>query len=157
MNRSKTETFEPRIVGFLCNWCSGAGATLAGSMRKKYPANFRAIRFNCTGSIDPQYVLSAFREGADGVMILGCHPGDCHYKEGNYNAWKRYHLLKAMLDQFGIEEERLFLDWVSASEGARFVELVTEVTEKVRRLGPLCLGWPPRTSPAVERPGLEKR
>lgn len=139
MSQSETGQFEPLIVGFLCNWCSGAGATLAGSMQKKYPANFRPIRFNCTGAIDPQYVLAAFREGADGVIILGCHPGDCHYKKGNYSALKRYTLLKRMLAQFGVEPERLVLDWVSAGEAQKFVEVVTDITERVKLLGPLTL------------------
>ncbi len=136
MSESESGAFEPLIVGFLCNWCSGAGATLAGNMQKKYPANFRAVRLNCTGAVDPQYVLTAFREGADGVLILGCHPGDCHYKEGNFNALKRYHLLKAVLAQFGVEEERFALDWVSASQADKFVETVVEMRDKLSELGP---------------------
>ena len=139
MHPFENAAFEPKIVGFLCNWCSGAGATLAGANRKVYPPNFRPIKVNCTGAIDPQYVLKAFHEGADGVVILGCHPGDCHYKEGNYNALKRHHLLSKMLGQFGIDERRLVLDWVSASEAGRFVEIVTAATETLRALGPLGL------------------
>ena len=129
--------FEPNIVGFLCNWCSYEGADSAGRARKDYPANLRVIRVLCSGRTDPQFVIEAFKEGADGVMILGCHPGDCHYKEGNFQALNRYTLLKRMLVQFGIEDERFRLDWISASEHEKFVEVVSEMVEKVRRLGPL--------------------
>lgn len=129
--------FEPRIVGFLCNWCSYAGADAAGSARKIYPPNVRVIRVMCTGRIDPQFVIKAFQAGADGVMILGCHPGDCHYKEGNYKALRRFHLLRKMLTQFGIEEERFRLDWVSASEADKFVETIIDMVQKVKALGPL--------------------
>ena len=129
--------FEPRIVGFLCNWCSYAGADAAGSARKTYPPNVRVIRVMCTGRIDPQFVIKAFQAGADGVMILGCHPGDCHYKEGNYKALRRFHLLRKMLTQFGIEEERFRLDWVSASEADKFVETISDMVQKIKALGPL--------------------
>jgi F420-non-reducing hydrogenase iron-sulfur subunit len=129
--------FEPNIIGFLCNWCSYEGADSAGRARKAYPANLRVIRVLCSGRTDPQFVIEAFKEGADGVMILGCHPGDCHYKEGNLQALNRYTLLKRMLVQFGIEDERFRLDWISASEQEKFVEVVSEMVEKVRRLGPL--------------------
>ncbi len=129
--------FEPKIVGFLCNWCSYEGADAAGRARKEYPANFRAVRVMCTGRVDPQFVIKAFREGADGVMILGCHPGDCHYKEGNFQALKRYAVLKKVLVQFGIEGERLRLDWISAGEKEKFVDVVTKMVERVRQLGPL--------------------
>lgn len=129
--------FEPKIVGFLCNWCSYEGADSAGRARRDYPANFRTIRVMCTGRIDPQFVMEAFRAGADGVMILGCYPGSCHYKEGNYKVLRRYHLLKKMLVQLGIEEERFTLDWVSASDGERFAKVVKETVERVRALGPI--------------------
>jgi F420-non-reducing hydrogenase iron-sulfur subunit len=129
--------FEPKIVGFLCNWCSYECADSAGRARKDYPANFRTIRVMCSGRIDPQFVMEAFRAGADGVIILGCYPGSCHYKEGNYKALRRYHLLKKMLVQLGIEEERFTLDWVSASEGGRFAKVVKETVERVRALGPI--------------------
>ena len=114
------ETFEPKIVGFLCNWCSYTGADLAGTARMVYAPNVRIIRVMCSGRVDPQFVLKAFNEGADGVLISGCHPGDCHYQEGNYKALRRYKLLTKMLEQFGIEADRFRLEWVSAAEGAKF-------------------------------------
>ncbi|MES0363300.1 MAG: hydrogenase iron-sulfur subunit [Desulfobacteria bacterium] len=129
--------FEPVIVGFLCNWCAYEGADAAGRARKPYPVNLRVIRVLCSGRTDPQFVMEAFKEGADGVVILGCHPGECHYKEGNFQTLKRYTILKKMLVQFGIEEDRLKLDWISASERDKFVEVVSEMVEKVRKLGPL--------------------
>ena len=129
--------FEPVIVGFLCNWCAYEGADAAGRARKPYPPNLRVIRILCSGRTDPQFILEAFGEGADGVLILGCHPGDCHYKEGNFQTLKRYTILKRMLGQFGIEGDRLRLDWISASERDRFVEVVSEMVERVRQLGPL--------------------
>lgn len=130
-------SFEPRIVGFLCNWCSYAGADLAGTSRIKYPPNVRPIRVMCSGRVDPLFVLKAFREGADGVLICGCHPGDCHYLEGNYKTMRRVPLLRKMLEQFGIEPERLRLEWVSAAEGDVFAKVVEDMVEKVRALGPL--------------------
>jgi len=128
--------FEPRIVGFLCNWCSYTGADLAGTSRVKYPPNVRVIRVMCSARIDPTFVLKALSEGADGVLICGCHPGDCHYVEGNYKAMRRYALLKKMLQAYGIEEDRVRLEWVSASEGVRFGDLVKDMTEKIRKIGP---------------------
>ncbi|MFA5118472.1 MAG: hydrogenase iron-sulfur subunit [Candidatus Omnitrophota bacterium] len=130
--------FQPRIVGFLCNWCSYAGADLAGNQHKDVPSNITVIRVMCSGRVDPQFVLKAFREGADAVMILGCHPGDCHYKEGNYKALRRKRLLEVMLGQFGIEKERVLLDWVSADEAERFSLLAREMVEAVKKLGPLA-------------------
>ncbi len=130
-------SFEPKIVGFLCNWCSYRGADLAGTSRMKCAPNVRAIRVMCSGRVEPTFILKAFQSGADGVLVLGCHPGDCHYSEGNYKAMRRIPLLKKFLAQMGIEEERLRLDWVSASEGDRFVSIVNEMTEKIRALGPL--------------------
>lgn len=129
--------FEPKIIGFLCNWCSYEGADAAGRARKAYPAGLRVVRVMCSGRVDPQFILEAFKEGADGVMILGCHPGDCHYKEGNLQMLKRYAILKRVLSQFGIEEDRLKLDWISAGEGDKFVKVVCEMTERMRQLGPL--------------------
>lgn len=129
--------FEPKIVGFFCNWCSYAGADSAGTARKTYPQNVNVIRVMCSGRIDPQFVLKAFKEGADGVLILGCHPGDCHYKEGNYKALRRYKMFKKLITQFGIEEERLRLDWVSAAEGDKFVKVINEFTQTIKNLGPL--------------------
>jgi len=128
--------FEPKIVAFLCNWCSYRGADLAGASRIKCAANVRAIRVMCSGRVEPAFVLRAFELGADGVLVLGCHPGDCHYSEGNYKALRRMELLKRTLIQLGIEEDRFRLDWVSASEGDRFSHIVNEITEKVRELGP---------------------
>ncbi len=132
-----SEQFEPVIVGFLCNWCSYRAADLAGTSRTKYAPNMRAIRVMCSGRVDPQFVLKALREGADGVMIAGCHPGECHYVEGNIKALRRYILLKRMLKQWGIEEERVQLVWASASEGNVLAEAVDRMTEEVRALGPL--------------------
>jgi len=133
-----TETeFEPKIVAFVCNWCSYGGADIAGSKRLQVPSNVKLIRVMCSGRVDPEFVLEAFRQGADGVMILGCHPNDCHYIEGNYNALKRYSILKPLLDQFNIEQDRLYLDWVSASEGEKFARVTKEVSERIADLGPL--------------------
>ena len=129
--------FEPKIVGFLCNWCSYTGADLAGVSRIKWPANVRPIRVMCSGRIDPQFIVQAFRSGADGVLVSGCHPGDCHYYQGNYKALRRVHLLKRVLREFGIHPDRLKLTWVSAAEGERWAKVTREMTETVRRLGPL--------------------
>ncbi len=129
-------SFEPKIVGFLCNWCSYAGADLAGTSRLSYPQNVRIIRVPCSGRVDPLFVVKAFQDGADGVMVLGCHPGDCHYQQGNYIARRRYALMHRLLEFTGLETERLLVEWVSASEGARFADLVTDFTERVRALGP---------------------
>lgn len=130
--------FEPKIVAFLCNWCSYRGADLAGTSRIKCAANVRAIRVMCSGRVEPAFVLRAFELGADGVLVLGCHPGDCHYAEGNYKALRRMELLKRTLIQLGIGEDRFRLDWVSASEGDRFSHIVNDITEKVRALGPFA-------------------
>jgi F420-non-reducing hydrogenase iron-sulfur subunit len=129
--------FEPKIAGFLCNWCSYAGADKAGGAQLAYPPNVRVIRVMCSGRVDPQFVLEAYRQGADGVLILACHPGDCHYKEGNYRASQRHRLLLNLLQQFGIEEARCRFDYVSAGEGEKFAAVVTEMTEAIRALGPL--------------------
>ena len=129
-------TFEPTIVGFLCNWCSYTGADLAGTSRIQYAPNVRIIRVMCSARIDPTFVLKALTDGADGVLICGCHPGDCHYSEGNYKMMRRFPLLKTLLADYGIEEERVRLEWVSASEGQRFADIVNDMTERVRALGP---------------------
>jgi len=129
-------SFEPKIVGFLCNWCSYAGADLAGTSRVKYAPNVRVVRVMCSGRIDPTFVLKAFQSGADGVLVCGCHLGECHYLEGNEKTAKRIPLLKKMLGQLGIEDERVRLEWVSASEGGRFASIVDEMTEQIRGLGP---------------------
>ncbi|HXZ91046.1 MAG TPA: hydrogenase iron-sulfur subunit [Candidatus Dormibacteraeota bacterium] len=129
--------FEPKIVGFLCRWCSYAGADLAGTNRMKYPSNVSSIRVNCSGRIDPTLVMKALALGADGVLIAGCHPGDCHYTNGNIKTLRRFKLLQKMLDQFGIERERVRLEWISAAEGERYAQVVRSMTEQVRSLGPL--------------------
>ena len=134
-----TETFEPKIVSFLCNWCSYAGADLAGTSRTAYPQNIRIIRVPCSGRVDPLFVVKAFLDGADGVMVLGCHPGDCHYQQGNYYAQRRFAVMHKLLDFIGMDYERLFVDWVSASEGKRFAEVVSTFTQQVRALGPLVI------------------
>jgi F420-non-reducing hydrogenase iron-sulfur subunit len=134
---SFVERFEPKIVGLFCNWCSYAGADLAGTSRMTYAPNVRILRVPCSGRVDPTFVLKAFKEGADGVLICGCHPGECHYVEGNYKAERRFALLQKMLAQLGIEEGRFRLEWVAASEPDRLVEVVNDMTETVRRLGPL--------------------
>jgi len=131
-----SETFEPRIIAFLCNWCSYAGADLAGISRIQYPPNVRIIRVMCSGRIDPTFVVRALADGADGVLIGGCHPGDCHYLDGNHRAMRRYHLLMKLLEQFGIEKERVKLAWISAGEGDKFAQVIREITETVRKLGP---------------------
>jgi len=132
-----TERFEPKIVGFLCKWCAYTGADLAGTSRIKYPPNVNAIRVNCSGRVDPTLVLKALSAGADGVLIAGCHPGDCHYTNGNVKTIRRFKVLQKMLDQFGIERERVRLEWVSASEGERYARIVESMTEEIRALGPL--------------------
>jgi F420-non-reducing hydrogenase iron-sulfur subunit len=128
--------FEPRIVGFLCNWCSYTGADLAGTSRIKYLPNVRVIRVMCSARVDPGFVIRAFHDGADGVLVCGCHPGDCHYSEGNYKTMRRLPLLKRLLAAYGIEPERVRLEWVSASEGQRFADVVNDMTAQVRALGP---------------------
>jgi F420-non-reducing hydrogenase iron-sulfur subunit len=128
--------FEPKILAFCCNWCSYAGADLAGVSRFQYPPNIRIIRVMCSGRVDPTFILKAFEVGADGVLIAGCHPGDCHYIAGNYKARRRISLLKKVLSQLGIEGERIRLEWVSASEGARFAEVVSDFTQTIKKLGP---------------------
>ncbi len=133
------EAFEPKIVAFFCNWCTYTAADLAGISRMQYAPNVRPIRLMCSGRVDPQFVFAALREGADGVLIGGCHPGDCHYQEGNYNACRRFELLRLMLRDFGIEDERVRLEWISASEGDRVQAVCNEMTEQIRALGPLHL------------------
>ena len=128
--------FNPKIVGFLCNWCSYAGADLAGVSRIQYPPTLRIVRVMCSGRIHPIFILEAFKNGADGVLVAGCHDGDCHYLSGNYKAQNRVSLLKKVLEQFGLEPERLRLEWVSASEGDRFATIIKDMTEEIKKLGP---------------------
>ncbi len=135
----KSKPFEPRIVAFFCNWCTYTGADLAGTSRMTYAPNARIVRVMCSGRLDPQFVMSAFREGADGVLIGGCHPGDCHYQEGNYKALRRYTLLKRVLKSMGIDEKRVRLEWISASEGDRVQKVMNEMSDTLRKLGPLNL------------------
>jgi F420-non-reducing hydrogenase iron-sulfur subunit len=130
------ENFEPLIIAFCCNWCAYAGADLAGTSRTQYPPNIRIIRVMCSGMVHPNLVMDAFTKGADGVLICGCHPGDCHYQDGNLKAQKRAEAIQLMLQDFGIEEERFRLEWVSASEGPKFARVVKEFTDQVRAIGP---------------------
>jgi F420-non-reducing hydrogenase iron-sulfur subunit len=130
------EEFEPKILAFCCNWCAYAGADLAGVSRMQYPPNIRIIRVMCSGRVDPEFVLKAFSLGADGVLVLGCHPGDCHYSSGNYKTMRRVPLTRRLLAQFGMDQERLKLEWVSAAEGARFAQVVTDFTNRIKELGP---------------------
>ena len=141
------DTFEPVIIGFTCNWCSYRAADLAGTARVKYPPNVRLIRLMCSGRLDPTFVLKAIAGGADGVLITGCHPGECHYLEQNYKALRRYHLLKRTLAQMGIRPERLKLVWASAAEGVKLAEEITTFIEEVRALGPL--DWPGMTGESI--------
>ena len=134
---AENSKFEPVIVGFTCNWCSYRAADAAGMARIKYAPNVRLIRLMCSGRIDPQFVLKALAEGADGVLITGCHPGDCHYVEGNYKMLRRFQMLKRMLKDMGIEEERVRLEWISAAEGEKVKRVVNELTDTVKKLGPL--------------------
>lgn len=136
---AESKTFEPRIVAFFCNWCTYTAADLAGTARMEYAPNVRVIRIMCSGRLDPQFVVAALREGADAVLIGGCHPGDCHYQEGNYKCLRRYTLLKRMLTGMGLEPERFRLEWISASEGDKVQRVINEMTEQVRALGPLEL------------------
>jgi len=128
--------FEPNILGFLCNWCSYAGADLAGTSRMKYPSNLKSIRVMCSGRVDPAFVLEAFRKGVDGVLIAGCHPGDCHYQSGNYKTNRRVKLLKKLLEELGIDPKRVRFEYVSASEGQKFATVVTEFVAEIKQLGP---------------------
>lgn len=137
MEPGSRDSFEPRIVGFLCNWCSYAGADKAGAAQNTYPPNVNVIKVMCSGRIDPQFVMAAFQKGADGVIILACHPGDCHYKEGNYRAVQRHRMLLRLLDQLGIEGDRCRLDFVSAGESDKFVAVIKDMEAAIKRLGPL--------------------
>ncbi|HEX7319022.1 MAG TPA: hydrogenase iron-sulfur subunit [bacterium] len=128
--------FKPKVVVFCCNWCSYAGADLAGVSRLQMHPNFRIIRTMCSGRIEPEFVLRAFKNGADGVLLTGCHPGDCHYISGNYKALRRYQGMKVLLKEFGINENRFRLEWVSAGEGIKFQQVINDFIDEVQRLGP---------------------
>lgn len=128
--------YEPKVLGFLCNWCSYAGADLAGTSRIKYPPNIRIIRVPCSGRVDPLLIVKAFERGFDGVLVSGCHPGDCHYTQGNYYARRRLAILRDLLEFIGIERDRFRLEWVSAAEGQRFAEIVADFVKRLKELGP---------------------
>ena len=129
--------FEPNIVAFLCNWCTYAGADLAGTSRMKYPPNVKIIRVMCSGRINPLFIVNALQQGADGVLVGGCHPGDCHYTQGNYFARRRFPLMKNLLEQIGVDPRRVRMSWVSASEGLKFAEIVGEITKDLQEIGPM--------------------
>jgi F420-non-reducing hydrogenase iron-sulfur subunit len=133
--KSKMTIFEPTIIAFVCNWCTYTAADLAGTSRLNYPSNVRLIRVMCTGMVDPQYIIKAFLEGAEGVLVSGCHPGDCHYINGNYKARRRIKLLKEILPQFGFASERLRLTWIGASDGLQFAEVMNTLANQIRKLG----------------------
>jgi F420-non-reducing hydrogenase iron-sulfur subunit len=136
IDMNKDEEFMPKILAFLCNWCSYAGADLAGTSRIKYPPNIKSIRVMCSGRVDTVFVLEALRKGADGVLIAGCHPGDCHYQSGNYKTNRRIKLLKKLLGDMGVEPERVRFEYVSASEGQKFAQVVTDFVGELKSLGP---------------------
>lgn len=148
------KTFEPTIIGFTCNWCSYRAADTAGTARVKYAPNVRLIRLMCSGRLDPTFVFKAFANGADGVMVTGCHPGDCHYVEQNYKALRRFILMKRVLVQMGIDPGRIKLLWASAAEGAILAAEINRFVEEVRALGPL--NWPASYQEAVSAPAMEE-
>lgn len=135
-SKTAKQDFEPRIVAFLCKWCSSAGSDLAGVTRTQYPANLVPITVMCSGSVSPVYILSAFNKGADGVLVSGCHPGDCHYIKGNYFARRKIYLTQKLIEFIGVDKERFRMSWVSAAEGAKYAEVVTNFTNDIRPLGP---------------------
>ncbi|MEK6791722.1 MAG: hydrogenase iron-sulfur subunit [Deltaproteobacteria bacterium] len=135
-NQQPTTAFEPKIMAFVCNWCTYAGADLAGTSRMEYRPNVRIIKLPCTGRIDPLFIIKAFENGADGVLVSGCHPGDCHYTTGNFHARRRWIGFKNLLEFIGIDMRRLHFSWVSASEAIKWVDLINKVTDEVKRLGP---------------------
>jgi len=137
MTQEQIEEFEPNIIGFLCNWCSYAGADLAGTSRVQYPPNIKIIKVMCSGRVNPMFVINALQQGADGVLISGCHPGDCHYQSGNYLARRRMGIMRSLLEQMGIEPDRVKMTWVSAAEGRKFAQVIEEVTADIKKLGPM--------------------
>lgn len=134
--KDEKKVFEPKIVGFLCTWCSSSAADLAGTTRIQYPPNIRIIKLMCSGSVDSVYIIKALMEGADGVLIAGCHPGDCHYIEGNYKARRRVALAKDILNTLGLESQRIWIRWIGADEGKKFAETVSDMTEELKKMGP---------------------
>jgi len=133
---NEKDEFNPKIIGFLCNWCTSAAADLAGTSRMQYPANIHPIRVMCSGTVDPAYIIKTLLSGADAVLVGGCHPGDCHYVSGNLKARRRIAMLKSIFEALGLEEERIWARWISASEGRKFADTVTEITEETRKQGP---------------------
>jgi F420-non-reducing hydrogenase iron-sulfur subunit len=129
-------SWEPRVVAFICNWCTYTGADLAGTSRMKYPPNVRVIKIPCTGRFDPLFMIKAFERGADGVLVSGCHPGDCHYTAGNYNARRKYTVFKSLLETLGMDMDRVWFSWISASEGGKWVDTIRKFTEVIREKGP---------------------
>ena len=134
---TEQEEFEPNIIGFLCSWCSYAGADLAGTSRIQYPHNVKIIKVMCSGRVNPMYIINAFQQGADGVLVSGCHPGDCHYTHGNYLARRRIATMKKLLEFLGIEPDRVRMTWVSAAEGRKYADVVRELTDDIKKLGPM--------------------
>jgi F420-non-reducing hydrogenase iron-sulfur subunit len=134
--KEKTEGFEPYVLGLVCNWCTYAGADMAGTSRIQYPPNLRLVRVMCTSRLDPTFVIRGLELGADGVLVSGCHPGDCHYVNGNYKTERRIHLLKKLVQQAGLEPERIRLEWISASEGSKLAEVMKDYVEVLRKIGP---------------------
>ncbi len=134
------ENFEPKIIAFLCNWCSYAGADLTGTSRIQYSPNVKALRVNCSSRVDPTFVIKTVMSGADGVLVAGCHPGDCHYKSGNLYTRRRIMMLKTLLETIGIHPDRLRLEWVSASEATKFASVVNDFVEEIKELGPNTIG-----------------
>ena len=134
--KQETKSWQPKIIAFLCNWCSYAGADLAGISRLQYPPNVRIIRVPCSGRMNSLYIIRALQHGVDGVLVSGCHPGDCHYITGNYHARRKFAMINSLLQYVGIEKERVHFSWVSASEGGKFAEVIKQVTDDVKKLGP---------------------
>ncbi|MCO5185965.1 MAG: hydrogenase iron-sulfur subunit [Anaerolineae bacterium] len=151
-----SEQFEPVIIGFTCNWCSYRAADMAGTARIKYPPNVRLVRLMCSGRLDPTFVLKALSNGADGVLITGCHPGECHYLEQNYKALRRYHLLRRTLIGFGIEPERVKLVWASAAEGVQLAKQIAGFVDEIRALGPLAWSMPSKQQLVAEPSVMEE-
>ena len=136
---AENDEFEPKIIGFLCNWCTAAAADLAGTTRTQYPPNLPPVRVMCSGTVDPVYIIKALLSGADSVLVGGCHPGDCHYVSGNYKARRRIAMLKTIFKALGLEDERIWARWISASEGPEFARLVREITAETKKQGPSAL------------------
>ena len=136
IEQKEQAAWEPRIVAFICNWCTYTGADLAGTSRMKYPPNVRVIKIPCTGRFDPLFMIKAFEKGADGVLVSGCHPGDCHYTAGNYNARRKFTVFRKLLEASGIDLDRVWFSWISAAEGGKWVDTIKQFTEVIQRKGP---------------------